>query len=252
MTTATHQVTPSSPIKHVTLAQVYVWELPVRVAHWLIALSILALSATGLYIAHPSITVSGQAADHFVTGWFRVVHLYAATVFTIAVCSRVAWMFLGNKYARWDKFVPVRPIRWRGFFPTLKFYLFLLRKPPGFVGHNPVAGLAYAAIFGLYFALIATGLAMLSASAAPSSVMHGFQFLIPLFGGLQTLRWIHHATMWLLLGFVIQHVYSSVLMSHVEVNGTVESIFTGWKFVPREDLVHSGYRFIDRETDEGG
>jgi len=252
MTAITHQVTPSSPIKDVTLAQVYVWELPVRVTHWLIALSILVLAVTGLYIAHPVMHVTGAATDHFVTGWFRLVHSYAAIVFTVSVLSRVTWMFVGNKYARWDKFLPVHAIRARGLWPTFKFYTFLLRKPPGFVGHNPLAGAAYCGIFVLYFVMIATGFAMFSASAAPGSVMHGFQFLIPLAGGLQTARWIHHAVMWLLLGFVVHHVYSAVLMSHVEVNGTVESIFTGWKFVPREDLVHSGYRFIDRETDKGG
>ena len=68
-----------------------------------------------------------------------------------------------------------------------------------------------------------------------------------LFGGFQIVRWIHHAVMWLLLGFAVHHVYSSVLMSSVEANATVESIFSGYKFVPREDLEFSGYRFIDRK-----
>ena len=37
-----------------------------------------------------------------------------------------------------------------------------------------------------------------------------------------------------------------VLMSIVEGNATIESIFSGYKFVPREDLKFSGYRFINR------
>ena len=32
---------------------VYVWELPVRVAHWTIALSLFVLAATGFAIGHP-------------------------------------------------------------------------------------------------------------------------------------------------------------------------------------------------------
>jgi Ni/Fe-hydrogenase 1 B-type cytochrome subunit len=52
--------------------------------------------------------------------------------------------------------------------------------------------------------------------------------------------------MWLLLGFAVHHVYSSVLMSTVEANATVESIFSGYKFVPEDDLKYSGYRFINR------
>jgi Ni/Fe-hydrogenase 1 B-type cytochrome subunit len=52
--------------------------------------------------------------------------------------------------------------------------------------------------------------------------------------------------MWLLLGFMVHHVYSGVLMSTIEGNGTMESIFSGYKFVRREDLQYSGYRFINR------
>ena len=65
-------------------------------------------------------------------------------------------------------------------------------------------------------------------------------------GGAQVARWIHHVVMWLLIGFVVHHVYSAVLMAIVEGNGTVESIVSGYKFVPHEDLVYSGYRFRER------
>jgi len=40
-------------------------------------------------------------------------------------------------------------------------------------------------------------------------------------------------------------------MSQVEANGTIESIFSGYKFVPSEDLAYSGYRFIDRRDVNG-
>ncbi len=229
------------------IVRVYVWELPVRVTHWLIALSIVVLSATGIYIGRPFIAVSGPAGQHFVTGWAKVIHFYAAIVFALSVLARVGWMVRGNRYARWDKFVPVHATRRHGLLPTLKFYLFALRKPPGFVGHNPLAGLTYTLVFGLYFAAIATGFAMYSASAGVGSPMRAFTFLIPLLGGLQTARWIHHIVMWLLLGFAVHHVYSGVLMSIVEANATMESIFSGHKFVPREDLQFSGYRFINRK-----
>jgi hypothetical protein len=33
-------------------------------------------------------------------------------------------------------------------------------------------------------------------------------------------------------------------MSQVEGNGTMESIFSGWKFVHPDDLVFSGYRYL--------
>ena len=130
-----------------------------RITHWLIAVSIVVLSATGLYIGHPFITVSGPASQRFVMGWIKVIHGYTAYVFITAVIARLIWMFTGNRYAHWDKFIPVRSERRQGLWPTLKFYLFALRKPPGFVGHNPLAGATYTLVFGLYFVAIVTGLA---------------------------------------------------------------------------------------------
>jgi Ni/Fe-hydrogenase 1 B-type cytochrome subunit len=228
------------------IVRVYVWEAPVRITHWLIALSILVLAATGLYIGHPFLIVTGEARQHFVMGWVKVVHAYTGYVFMASVLARIIWMFTGNKYAHWDKFIPVHANRRRGLWPTLKFYLFAMRKPPGFVGHNPLAGLTYTFVFGLYLVAILTGLALRGANADVESPARAFAALAPLFGGLQMARWIHHGVMWLLLGFAVHHVYSAILMSTVEANATIESIFSGHKFVPREDLEHSGYRFINR------
>lgn len=232
------------------LVRVYVWQLPVRVAHWLIVGSIVVLSVTGFYIGAPFISVPGPAGQRFVMGTMKVVHFWAAIVFTLSVAARLVWMFTGNKYARWDKFLPVPARRRRGLWPTVKFYLFVLRKPPGFVGHNPVAGLAYTAVFGLYAVMILTGLALYGASAHVESPLRVFAGLAPWLGGLQTARWAHHVVMWLLIGFAVHHVYSAMLMSTVEQNATMESIFSGYKFVPREDLIHSGYRFQPRRMDD--
>jgi Ni/Fe-hydrogenase 1 B-type cytochrome subunit len=229
------------------IVKVYVWETPVRIAHWLVVFAIAALSVTGFYIGRPFITVSGPATQHFVMGWAKVIHGYSAYAFITAVLLRIIWMFTGNKYARWDKFIPVHASRRHGLWPTLKFYLFALRKPPGFVGHNPLAGATYTLVFGLFFLQIATGLAMRGAGAGVGSPLHWFASFAPLVGGLQIARWIHHAVMWLLLGFAVHHVYSAVLMSTVEANATMESIFSGYKFVPEEDLTYSGYRFINRK-----
>ncbi|HLK10610.1 MAG TPA: Ni/Fe-hydrogenase, b-type cytochrome subunit [Candidatus Binatia bacterium] len=250
MTTAALAAEPAPP--GTELVRVYVWELPVRVTHWLIVLSIVVLSVTGLYIGHPFLVVTGPSSGRFVMGTMRVVHLYAGIVFGLAVLARIVWMFTGNTYARWDKLLPVRHRRRQGILPTIAFYLFALRKPPGFVGHNPVAGLAYVAVFLIYFVEITTGLTLHAAAAHLGSPLRAFAALAPFFGGLQTARWIHHVGMWLLIGFAIHHVYSSVLMSVVEANATVESMFSGYKFVPREDLVYSGYRFIDRRDARDG
>ncbi len=139
--------------------RVYVWEWPVRVCHWLIAGSIAVLSLSGLYIANPSMVTTGLATQRSLMGLVKLVHYSTAIVFGIAVLTRVYWMFVGNIYSRWDKFVPARKKRWKAIGPTLKYYTFRMRKPPGFVGHNPLAGITYAFVFVIYLTMIGTGLA---------------------------------------------------------------------------------------------
>ena len=229
------------------VVRTYVWQIPVRLTHWLIAGSIVVLSVTGIYIGHPFMTGAREARAEFIMGWVRTIHLYTAFVFIAAVVVRIIWMFTGNKYARWDKFLPVHASRRHGLWPTTKFYLFALRKPPGFVGHNPVAGLTYVLVFGLYFLAILTGLTLHGPYADVGSPLRWFASFAGMLGGFQAVRWIHHVVMWLLLGFAVHHVYSGVLMSIIEANGTMESIFSGYKFVPPEDLEYSGYRFINRK-----
>jgi Ni/Fe-hydrogenase 1 B-type cytochrome subunit len=233
------------------LTRVYVWQLPVRVTHWLIALSIIVLSVTGLYIGRPFMTVPGPAGRWFVMGTIKVIHFYAAIVFICAVVARIIWMFTGNKYARWDKFVAVHRPRQMGFVPTLLFYLFLRERPPAYVGHNPVAGSAYLLVFGLYLLAIGTGLVMHAPGAEVGSPLRWFASLAPLFGGFQTARWIHHVVMWLLLGFMVHHIYSAVLVSALEKNGTIDSIVAGYKWVPKHDLGPGPYRWLHHgEIDE--
>lgn len=226
------------------MVRVYVWEVPVRAAHWLIVLSLLTLSVTGIYIGRPFLIVTGPAGEHFVMGTMRLIHLYAAIVFGLALLMRFIWMFVGNRYSRWDKLLPADEKRIRGLWPTFKFYVFALRKPPGFAGHNPLAGIAYAMVYGLCLVMIASGLGLHAQDAAVGSLASWFTWLLPLFGGAQIARFIHHIVMWLLLGFAVHHLYSAVMMSQIEQNATMESIFTGYKFLHRKDLTLSGYRYL--------
>ena len=108
------------------------------------------------------------------------------------------------------------------------------------------AGFTYTFVFLLFFVMITTGLALYNVNAPVGSPFRAFHFLLPLWGGAQTARFVHHVAMWLILGFADHHIYSAILMSQVEARGTVESMASGYKFVPCEDLVYSGYRFFDR------
>ncbi|HVV82467.1 MAG TPA: Ni/Fe-hydrogenase, b-type cytochrome subunit [Kofleriaceae bacterium] len=213
------------------LEPVYVWDLVVRLCHWAVVFSMLTLVVTGIDIGHPFLG-GGHGKAGFTHGYVRVVHFYAAQLFTLAVGARIVWMFRGPRVSGWRTFVPASRRRQRGLVQTLLFYSALKSKPPESIAHNPMAGFTYLFVFGMYLLMIASGFALYS-SGAYTSYMHRFTFLVPLFGGLQNARWIHHVTMWLLLCFVIQHVFSAILTSLAEKNGCVDSMFSGYKYLPR-------------------
>ena len=218
----------------VNLHRVYVWELPVRLVHWLLFFSILILAVTGYYIGNPF------ASGELLMARMREVHLYTSIVFTLCVLVRVYWAFVGNRYARWSDLIPISRRRLHSLWTTLRFYTFLGREPDEYVGHNALAGLSYAIIFGVYFVMIATGLALYTVDAPVGSPMRAFVFLIPLFDGLQMARLIHHIGMWAILVFATAHMYFVVLSCTVEHVGIFDSILSGFKYMPRTRSRRSG------------
>jgi Ni/Fe-hydrogenase 1 B-type cytochrome subunit len=217
----------------VALERVYVWELPVRLTHWVLFFSIFILSATGYYIGHPFISVPGAAGDHFVMGTARAVHSYAAVAFILAVIVRIYWMFAGNRYARLTELLPFSLRRLQSLWKTFLYYSFIRREPDDYAGHNALAGGSYATIFAVYLIMIATGLALYAINEPVGSYLRSFELLAPLFGGLQMARLIHHVGMWVVLIFAVVHIYFVLLSSIIEHIGTFDSIFSGYKFLPK-------------------
>jgi Ni/Fe-hydrogenase 1 B-type cytochrome subunit len=116
-----------------------------------------------------------------------------------------------------------------------RYYTFTGPKLPYEVGHNPLACMAYAGVFTLFVVQIATGFALYG-QAAPDGFWFGTLGGLLVWFDAQHLRLIHHLTMWLLAGFFLNHVYSAWLMDVKEMNGVMSSIFSGYKFVERDDV----------------
>lgn len=215
------------------LVRDYVWELPVRISHWLIFFAVAVLAFTGYYMHRPFLTVSGD--ETFTMAKMRFYHIIAGFVFSMAFVLRIYWMFGGNRCARWSAFIPLRKRQWSGIGHMVKYYTFLEWSPTHQVGHNALAAATYTLLFGVMFIQIITGFVLLN-QVLDSGLLH---FLFGWISGLidiQYLRLIHYCVMWIFFVFVIHHVYSGVLVSTEEKNALMESIFTGYKFVPRWDL----------------
>jgi Ni/Fe-hydrogenase 1 B-type cytochrome subunit len=213
------------------LVRVYVWEMPVRIAHWLIFLSILVLGFTGYYIYDPFIISRGNSV--FLMATMRFVHEVTAFVFIGAVLLRFYWFFKGNRWAHWRSFVPLEAWWRRGIWKQLKYYLFLRREPDSEVGHNPLAAATYGVVYLLMLLEILTGLVLYDyVNGVGHGVLGFFVGWLPALIGIGAVREIHFLIMFAFLAFLIHHVYSAVLIGIEERSGLMAGIFSGYKFFP--------------------
>ena len=142
--------------------RVYVWELPVRFYHWLNALCILVLTATGFLIANPpAINTAAEASFSYWFGLTRFIHFIAAYVFVFNFAFRIYWGFVGNQFADWKNFLPLRLSQVREVLSVLKVdILQSSNKPLVSVGHNSLAYLTYFVMFLVFLFQVASGFAM--------------------------------------------------------------------------------------------
>jgi len=217
------------------LVRVYVWEWPVRFTHWVNAISIIFLCVTGIYIGTPFLYAPPGES---VMSIMRFLHFVAAYLFTASFWLRIYWFFVGNQYSRWADFIPLTQRQWKGILGDIKFYMFLDRDLHHRAGHHLLAAFTYLGLFFLFHLEIVTGFALASMSH------HGWLYNFMLGGWYlpyihaQTFRLIHHLIMWLVIVFVMFHIYIGWFIDIVEKNAGISSIFSGYKILD-ESEIHS-------------
>jgi Ni/Fe-hydrogenase 1 B-type cytochrome subunit len=205
----------------------YVWEGQIRLIHWVIFFCILILSVTGYFIHNPFMT-----ADHhpYIMGHMRHIHYITGVVFCGGVLCRILLLFVrNNRFASW-RGVP-NPFNKNDreiFLAYLKFYSFMSKDTPHVLGHNPVAVLAYSLLYGLFLFQILSGFALWG-QADPNGTMYALTGWIFGLMSNQWVRWFHFLIMFMIFGFIINHIYSVVLFDFKTKSGEISSIFSGWK-----------------------
>jgi Ni/Fe-hydrogenase 1 B-type cytochrome subunit len=210
----------------------YVYQLPVRVWHWITALCIPILAVTGYLIGRPPPSLSGEASGHFLFGDIRFLHFAAGQVLIVFFLLRVYWAFVGNRYSRQIFTVPVTDVAWwKGLWFEIRWYAFLERKPRVYLGHNPLAqvSMTMAFILPLVFMMI-TGLALYGQGEGERSWLNPIsQTVFALTGGSMMTHTLHRLGMWMILTFTIIHLYLVVREDIMGEQSIISSMVSGWR-----------------------
>lgn len=230
-------------MKATDFRRVYVWQLPVRVFHWLNALSIVILGVTGYLIAKPpAILLSVEASNSYWFGFIRAVHFISAYIFFAVMLLRLYYAFFaGNRYANWKAFLPFKKRGRKNIIHVLKHDILLLPdKNPKIndisVGHNSVAALSYTVMFIMALVMIFTGFGLF-ADNANWFLPKLFGWVPEMLGGDFAARKVHHFSMWIFAVFVVIHVYLVLFHDWLEGRGETSSMISGYKYVCKERLV---------------
>jgi len=212
---------------------VYVYEAPLRLWHWINALAITVLCVSGYLIGSPLPTLSGEASDHFLMGYIRFAHFAAAYILVVGFVFRIYWAFVGNEHST-QIFLPQvfnREFR-KGVWHEIKWYLFLEREPKKYIGHNPLAVIFMhiIVVWGMIFMII-TGLALYGEGTGYDSWQFTLfsSWVIPLFGQSQDVHTWHHMVMWVIICFVIIHVYVAIREDIMSRQSLISTMVSGWR-----------------------
>lgn len=221
--------------------RVYVWELPVRIFHWINVLCITVLAVTGFIIADPPALMSNkEASETYLFGTVRFIHFAAAYIFFFNMILRIYWSFVGNRFASWKAFLPFSRKMRKNIAHVLKVDIMLRNEKIHdvkniSVGHNSVAALSYLGLFLVALVQVFTGFGLYS-GMSEWWLPQLFAWVVPFFGGDFMVRTIHHIATWAFIFFTLVHVYLVFYHDWLEGRGEVSSMFGGYKFVREERI----------------
>lgn len=182
------------------MQRVKVWDLAVRLGHWLMAALVLGAFLT---------SEEDESTPLHVRFGLAILGL---------VVFRVAWGFFGSAHARFRDFV-------RSPREVLAYAREYVRGRAGhFVGHNPLGGAMVVALLATLAVVTLTGV---------------LNYLGPEWGGpldgvltkqaAHAVKEVHEAAAWTLPVLVAFHVLGVVLSSLLEKQNLVKGMITGWK-----------------------
>lgn len=180
--------------------RIKLWDLPVRIFHWLLVLLVIAAVISG--------KVGGDAMD-----W----HARIGIAILGLIVFRLIWGFIGPTYARFTHFVrgPAAIAdylhgRWQG------------------IGHNPLGALSVVALLVMIALQVATGL-----FSNDDIVFNGPLSQLVDKALSDRLTGFHKLSINILIALIALHIVAIAFYAAVRKEDLIRPMITGWKAVPR-------------------
>ena len=227
-----------------------------RIIHWVNFFSMIVAIATGLYIAAPyyQTLIAEPAVDKYVMAWNRWGHFMVAIIFDVTSIV-VAYLYFFSRFEKPYKKVLPTAKNIKEFFAVLVNLITLNRSKKFDSSHSDSFNTVYFTIFHLLLLLMLfTGLQLyveglesgLSSIGTwwPSMLHIATDWTIPfshfLVGSsvqdatIMDVRIVHHRFMWLIIVWVVFHIYYQVWRTIFWQEGDIAIAFGGSKYV-KED-----------------
>lgn len=214
-----------------------------RIIHWVNVIAIVAAVVSGFYIAHPyyETFVSDPALDKYIMAWNRWIHFMTAILVDVTSIW-VAYLYvIGDKERPWTKIIPTK--RNISEFGEVVLNALTLNRRKKFhtAEMDSFNAVWFALMHLLLIFMLFTGLQLyvhglasgISSIGAwwPWMLHLATDWTLSIFGGNMGVRYAHHLSMWLIVIWVVCHIYVQVWRTIYWQEGDIAIAFGGSKFV---------------------
>lgn len=202
---------------------------PIRIFHWLRALSIVILVITGFYISWPFL-VAPASTDILIQGWIRFAHIICGFVLTAITVVRAYLFCFSRRNNERRSFKDVFSLH--SWIAQIKSYIWMGKLDKA-GAYGPLQLMTYAVISLIALLVCVTGLALYANvyhMGVGGMMADSAAWLTWLFGGLAPLRIIHHYLTWAFIIFLVIHMYMAVWSGIRFNHNSVDTIVSGYDY----------------------
>ena len=218
-----------------------------RIVHWLNVICMVVAVITGLYIGHPYYQsfIADPAVDKYVMAWNRWGHFIVAIIFDVTAVL-IGYLYF---FSRFEK--PYKKLihTWKNIKEFCEVFLNLItfnRRKNFDSSHSDSYNIVFFTIFHLllvfmllsglqlYVHGLASGISSIGAWW-PAMLHLATDWTLQVFGGNMGVRIAHHTSMYLILVWVMCHIYYQIWRTIFWKEGDIAIVIGGSKFVREEE-----------------